>query len=74
MRGFPKIVYSDRGTQLVKANKGLTGGMVDLDFDEIAKIGGKEGMCWKFTKAADAPWQNGCSESLIKSVKRALTY
>lgn len=74
VRGFPKIVYSDRGTQLVKANKGLTGGMVDLDFDEIAKFGGKEGMCWKFTKGADAPWQNGCSESLIKSVKRALTY
>lgn len=74
VRGFPKIVYSDRGTQLVKANKGLAGGMVDLDFDEIVKFGGKEGMCWKFTKGADAPWQNGCSESLIKSVKRALTY
>ena len=73
VRGFPKIVYSDRGTQLVKANKELTGGIVDLDFDEIAKFGRKEGMSWKFTKGADAPWQNGCSESLIKSVKRALT-
>ncbi len=25
-----------------------------------------------FTKSSDAPWQNGVSEALIKSVKRAL--
>ncbi|XP_045115478.1 uncharacterized protein LOC123507035 [Portunus trituberculatus] len=74
VRGFPKVVHSDRGTQLVKANKGLTGGIVDLDFDELVKFGGKEGMTWKFTRGADAPWQNGCSEALIKSVKRALAY
>lgn len=36
VRGFPKIVYSDRGTQLVKAKKELTGGIEKLDFDEIS--------------------------------------
>ncbi|CAC5408835.1 unnamed protein product [Mytilus coruscus] len=27
----------------------------------------------EFTKAADAPWENGCSEALIKSVKKSLS-
>ncbi|VDI03965.1 Hypothetical predicted protein [Mytilus galloprovincialis] len=30
-------------------------------------------MEWEFTKAADAPWENGCSEALIKSVKKSLS-
>lgn len=64
-------MYSDRGTQLVEVNKG---GTVDLDFDILATFGGEEGLSWKFIKGADALWQNGSSESLIKSVKRALTY
>lgn len=29
-------------------------------------------MQWDFT-SADAPWQNGCSEALIKLIKKALT-
>ena len=31
-----------------------------------------KGLTWTFNKSADAPWQNGCSEALIKSVKRAM--
>lgn len=65
IRGFPKMVYSDRGSQLVKANKELTQAVGNLNFDKIMKFGRKEGMTWKFTKGADAPWQNGCTESLI---------
>ena len=30
-----------------------------------------EGFQWEFT-TADAPWQNGVSEALVKSVKRAI--
>ncbi|XP_068235508.1 uncharacterized protein [Palaemon carinicauda] len=30
------------------------------------------GTTWIFNKSADAPWQNGCNEALIKSVKRAV--
>jgi len=31
-----------------------------------------EGLKWEFAPA-DAPWQNGVSEALVKSVKRAIT-
>ena len=30
-------------------------------------------MLWKFTPA-NAPWQNGCSEALIKTCKKGITY
>lgn len=73
IRGFPKMVYSDRGSQLVKANKELTQAVGNLNFDKIMKFGRKEGMTWKFTKGADAPWQNGCTESLIRLVKRGIS-
>ena len=35
------------------------------------EFGAEQGLHWKFT-AADAPWKNGCSESLVKSVKKAI--
>ena len=31
----------------------------------------EKGLEWKFSPA-DGPWQNGCAESLVKSVKRAI--
>ena len=42
-------------------------------FDEnaIAEFGADHSFDWKFC-APDAPWQNGCSEALIKSVKKSL--
>ncbi len=30
-------------------------------------------MTWSFNKAANAPWQNGCSDALIKVIKRSIT-
>ncbi|XP_062586321.1 uncharacterized protein LOC134247947 [Saccostrea cucullata] len=49
-------MISDAGTQLVAAGK-------ELDKFEVE---------WNVIKSADAPWENGCSESLIKSVNRCL--
>ena len=69
IRGYPGTVYSDRGTQLVSADKELKN---LLNVNEVLQFGAKQGMNWSFTKSSDAPWQNGCSEALIKSVKRAL--
>ena len=66
-------MYSDRDCQVVKANKELTEPGDKLKFSELTKYGDTKGMTWKFTKSADAPWQNGCSESLIRLVKRAIT-
>lgn len=56
IRGNPKRIISDAGTQLVAAGKELK----------------KYDVEWNVIKSADAPWENGCSESLIKSVKRCL--
>ena len=74
LRGFPQTVYSDRGTQLVAANKQLdrmsTSG--DERASALLSFSVKGGTIWKFTKSAHSPWQNGCAEALIKSVKRCI--
>ena len=43
-----------------------------LDWKLVSLYGAEQGTMWKFT-APDAPWQNGCSEALIKSLKKCLT-
>lgn len=60
LRGAPKFMYSDRGSQLISAGK------------EIEKFASKETVTWKYNKPSDAHWYNGDSESLIKSVERGL--
>ena len=72
IRGYPQDIYSDQGTQLVAASKELKNVMPILNLSEIAESSSKYGTNWNFNKSADAPWQNGCSEALIKSVKRSL--
>ncbi|XP_068235731.1 uncharacterized protein [Palaemon carinicauda] len=67
IRGYPKTILSDLGSQLVAACKELR-----LDKSKLQKYGASSGTTWIFNKSADAPWQNGCSEALIKSVKRAV--
>jgi hypothetical protein len=52
LRGNPKRMISDAGTQLAAAGK-------ELNKFEIE---------WNIIKSADAPWENGCSESLIKNL------
>ena len=71
IRGTPIKVWSDRGTQLRAADKELKEVIAGLDVQAIAEFGGANSFEWEFT-APNAPWQNGCSEALIKSVKRAL--
>lgn len=39
---------------------------------ELVNYSVKGGTVWKFTKRANSPWQNGCAEALIKSVKRCI--
>lgn len=60
IRGSPKILFSDKGSQLIAAGR------------NVEVIGKNEGVTWKFNQPSDAPWYNGASESLIKSVKRNL--
>ena len=71
LRGYPSIVYSDPGSQLEAASKELKNVVKGLSIEQISEFGLTEGLEWKFSPA-DGPWQNGCSEALVKSVKRAI--
>lgn len=72
IRGYPSKLYSDNGPQLVAANEELKNVVKDWSQKEIAEFGAIVGFKWDFAPA-DAPWQNGVSEALVKSVKRAIT-
>ena len=74
IHGYPSKVFSDHGTQLVSANKELRSIMANWNNREIEDfcVGGNCTILWIHNKSADAPWQNGCSEALIKSIKRCL--
>ena len=72
LRGYPAKLSSDNGPQLVSANEELRNMTKGWDMKKLEEFGVSEGLKWEFTPA-DAPWQNGISEALIKSVKRAIT-
>ena len=40
--------------------------------NELMEFSQVNGITWAFNKAADAPWENGCSEALIRLVKRGI--
>ena len=69
IRGYPSKLYSDNGALLVAANKELKKVVKDLDSKSLQQFGGLK----LIFSSADAPWQNGISEALIKSVKIAIT-
>ena len=71
LRGTPIKIWSDQGSQLRAADKGVREIVSGFDSKAIAEFGGANLFEWEFTSPS-APWQNGCSEALIKSVKRAL--
>jgi len=64
---------SDAGTQLIGASKEISDINVNIDWDKIRSFGENCGMEWEFCKSANAPWENGCCEALIKSVKVCLS-
>ena len=71
LKGYPRKIRSDNGTQLTAANEELQTVTRAWNWEELKEFGVTEGMTWEFT-SADAPWQNGCSEALVKSIKKAL--
>ena len=73
LRGYPLKLISDNGSQLVGASRELEGMVRNLDWDTLKSYGAESGMSWGFT-SADAPWQNGCSEDLIRSCKKSITH
>ena len=71
LRGCPVKMFSDRGTQLRAADKELKEAAAGLDESVLTEFSCNNAFEWEFC-SPDAPWQNGCSEGLIKSVKKAL--
>ena len=71
VRGCPGKLISDPGAQLRAASTDLKATAKILKEDDMRAFSSVNGFEWEFT-SADAPWQNGCAEALIKSVKRGL--
>ena len=71
IRGWPSKIFSDQGSQLVAASKELQALVKDLDKETIRRFGAQNNCEWSFCPA-DAPWQNGATEALIKTAKRNL--
>ena len=72
IRGWPSKLYSDGGSQLLGASNVLQDIIKNLDWEQIKAYGYENKAEWVFSPA-DAPWYNGATEALVKTVKRALT-
>ena len=71
LRGYPATIYSDSGSQLLAAHKELKNVHQKLDKEKLQRFGVEKGLSWHFVSPT-APWKNGCAESLIKSIKKAI--
>ena len=70
-RGYPKVMLSDNGSQMVGAERELRLMIEGWDITKLREYCADRGMKWQFTTPL-APHQNGCSEALVKSTKSAL--
>ena len=73
LRGYPEVVHSDSGTQLVGANKQLQGNFKMMKQDVLEKEFSVKGVRWEFAPGC-APLRQACAESLINSVKKCLFF
>ena len=71
IRGYPAVLLSDNGSQMVGAERELREMVEGLDSDKLRDFCAERSINWLFTAPA-APHQNGCAEALVKSCKRAL--
>ncbi|XP_013384966.1 uncharacterized protein LOC106154941 [Lingula anatina] len=71
IRGWPSVIYSDPGSQLLGASVELARAWANIDKDVLLRQGSDMGLNWKFGPA-DSPWYQGAVESLVKSAKKAI--
>ena len=72
-RGVPSFVHSDRGIQLVAAQKELCNNPLKYDWNIIASRALKRGTKWDFTPPG-AQWRNGATESFVKKFKHSFNH
>jgi len=73
LRGWPKVIYSDPGSQLVHTSKELRAIWNQIDKRTLLKVSTDSGLQWVFGPA-DSPWYQGAVEALVKSVKRCFRF
>ena len=73
VRGFPSLIMSDNGTQMVGAERALREIIKNWNKEKISDFCANKGTRWQFTTPL-APHQNGCAESLVKTCKKALKH
>ena len=71
LHGYPKVIFSDNGSQLVRASQELKSVISNIDWNKVSDFGIDKGLTWNFSPP-ESPWWNGCCESLVKSVKKAI--
>lgn len=72
LRGYPKDMYSDSGSQIMAADREIQNLCKKLDLEQLKRFGADKGLTWHFSTPG-AAWQNGCVEALIKSIKKCIT-
>ena len=76
IRGHPRRLWSDHGTNFVGAKpalKELNQYLNGLDHDEIQTVAAIKGTEWKWIMSpADSPHRNGAAEAAVKIIKTAL--
>ena len=73
LRGNPSFVHSDRGSQLVTAQKNISEDLPKFDLDIITTSTSNQGTTWKFAPAG-AQWHNGDTEAFVKIQTVILTH
>ena len=69
--GYPSVIFSDNGSQLVRASQELKSTLSSINWNSVKSFGCDKGLTWKFSPP-ESPWWNGCCEALVKSVKKAI--
>ena len=73
LRGWPEIIYSDPGSQLLGAERELKEAWQRIDRESLQRDSVKNGSTWVFGPS-DSAWHQGAVESLIKVAKRAIHF
>ena len=69
--GHPRLVHSDRGSQLISAAKKLET-EAQFDFQEISQAT-SDNTAWRFCPS-QGQWRNGATEIFVKKTKRSLLH
>ena len=73
LRGCPTFMYSDLGSNLVKAGKVTQGDDEAMPWQEIKKVTGRLGIEWHHAPSK-AQFRDGATESVVKMLKHTLKH